>query len=208
MGTAPRHGGLGLAGLGNGPAGRAPDRKPPSRTTTESFARVRECLKGKFYPALLAWMLDWRRFQWAARTGMLANEPSSWDERLATSLTRRRSISILRKRPSGKSSSPGLKRVWPALEPSPSPGGPEIRWRGRSGGVDCASSTSCMDFIDLKSQQQRIRPILDRRIAAVLDHGQYILGPEVKELEERLSGFLACRHALGVSSVPIRCLSR
>jgi hypothetical protein len=29
-------------------------------------------------------MLDWRRFQWAARTGMLANEPSSWDERLAT----------------------------------------------------------------------------------------------------------------------------
>jgi hypothetical protein len=53
-------------------------------TTTESFARVRECLKGKFYPALLAWMLDWRRFQWAARTGMLANEPSSWDERLAT----------------------------------------------------------------------------------------------------------------------------
>lgn len=53
-------------------------------TTTESFARALECLKGKFYPALLAWMLDWRRFQWAARTGMLANEPSSWDERLAT----------------------------------------------------------------------------------------------------------------------------
>lgn len=57
-----------------------------------------------------------------------------------------------------------------------------------------------MDFIDLKSQQRRIRPILDRRIAAVLDHGQYILGPEVKELEERLCGFLGCRHALGVSS--------
>lgn len=57
-----------------------------------------------------------------------------------------------------------------------------------------------MDFIDLKSQQQRIRPILDRRIAAVLDHGQYILGPEVKELESRLCGFLGCRHALGVSS--------
>jgi UDP-2-acetamido-2-deoxy-ribo-hexuluronate aminotransferase len=57
-----------------------------------------------------------------------------------------------------------------------------------------------MDFIDLKSQQQRIRPILDRRIAAVLDHGQYILGPEVKELEARLCEFLGCRHALGVSS--------
>jgi hypothetical protein len=53
-------------------------------TTNESFARVRECLGGKFYPALLAWMLDWRRFQWAARTGTIANEPASWDERLAT----------------------------------------------------------------------------------------------------------------------------
>lgn len=53
-------------------------------TTTESFARARDCLKGKFFPALLAWMLDWRRFQWAARTGTLANEPASWDERLAT----------------------------------------------------------------------------------------------------------------------------
>jgi len=57
-----------------------------------------------------------------------------------------------------------------------------------------------MDFIDLKSQQKRIRPLLDRRIAAVLDHGQYILGPEVKELEGRLCEFLGCRHALGVSS--------
>lgn len=77
--------------------------------------------------------------------------------------------------------------------------GPEIRWRGGSRGVDCASPPF-MDFIDLKSQQRRIRPILDRRIAAVLDHGQYILGPEVRELEQRLCEFLGCRHALGVSS--------
>jgi UDP-2-acetamido-2-deoxy-ribo-hexuluronate aminotransferase len=86
------------------------------------------------------------------------------------------------------------------LNPFRSIDGAEIRWRGRSGGVDFASPALFMDFIDLKSQQQRIRPILDRRIAAVLDHGQYILGPEVKELEERLCGFLGCRHALGVSS--------
>lgn len=51
--------------------------------TTESFGRARECLRGKFFPALLAWMLDWRRFQWAARNGVLANEPASWDERLS-----------------------------------------------------------------------------------------------------------------------------
>lgn len=57
-----------------------------------------------------------------------------------------------------------------------------------------------MEFIDLKSQQRRIRETLDRRIAAVLDHGQYILGPEVTELEERLCEFLGCRHTISVSS--------
>ncbi|HQZ30124.1 MAG TPA: aminotransferase class I/II-fold pyridoxal phosphate-dependent enzyme, partial [Verrucomicrobiales bacterium] len=57
-----------------------------------------------------------------------------------------------------------------------------------------------MDFIDLKSQQRRIRNEIDRRIATVLDHGQYIMGPEVAELEGRLCEFLGCKHALGVSS--------
>ena len=57
-----------------------------------------------------------------------------------------------------------------------------------------------MDFIDLKSQQKRIRQSIDARIAAVLDHGQYIMGPEVAELETRLCDFLGCRHAIGVSS--------
>ncbi len=57
-----------------------------------------------------------------------------------------------------------------------------------------------MDFIDLKSQQRRIRADLDRRIAAVLDHGQYIMGPEISELEVRLCDFLGCRHTIAVSS--------
>ena len=57
-----------------------------------------------------------------------------------------------------------------------------------------------MEFIDLKSQQKRIRESIDRRIATVLDHGQYIMGPEVAELEERLCAFLGCRHTIGVSS--------
>ncbi len=57
-----------------------------------------------------------------------------------------------------------------------------------------------MEFIDLKSQQARIREDLDRRIAAVLDHGQYILGPEVQELEGRLENYTGCRHCLTVSS--------
>ena len=57
-----------------------------------------------------------------------------------------------------------------------------------------------MDFIDLKSQQKRIRESIDRRIATVLDHGQYILGAEVTELESALCDFVGCKHTIGVSS--------
>lgn len=57
-----------------------------------------------------------------------------------------------------------------------------------------------MQFIDLKKQQDRIRPQLDAAISRVLDHGQYILGPEVRELEKQLSEFTGSRHCLGVSN--------
>ena len=40
-------------------------------------------------------------------------------------------------------------------------------------------------FIDLKAQQDRIRPQIDAAIKQVLDHGQYIMGPEVFELEKQ-----------------------
>ncbi len=57
-----------------------------------------------------------------------------------------------------------------------------------------------MHFIDLDAQQARIRPVLERRIAAVLRHGRYIMGPEVRELEERLAAFCGARHCLGCAS--------
>ena len=57
-----------------------------------------------------------------------------------------------------------------------------------------------MQFIDLKAQQAAIRPELDRRIAAVLDHGQYILGPEVVELERILADYVGTRHCLSMAS--------
>ena len=57
-----------------------------------------------------------------------------------------------------------------------------------------------MQFIDLKSQQARIRDDIDRRIAAVLDHGQYILGPEVRELEEVLQEYVGSRHCITTAS--------
>ena len=55
-------------------------------------------------------------------------------------------------------------------------------------------------FVDLAEQQRRIRAELDRRIGQVLDHGAYINGPEVAELEDKLAAFAGCRHAIGVSS--------
>ena len=51
-------------------------------------------------------------------------------------------------------------------------------------------------FIDLAAQQKLIRSQLDSAISRVLDHGQYIMGPEVKEFEDRLSEFTGARHAL------------
>ena len=57
-----------------------------------------------------------------------------------------------------------------------------------------------MDFIDLKSQQALIREKLDKRIATVLDHGRYIMGPEVGELEQKLAEYVGVKHCVGASS--------
>jgi len=51
-------------------------------------------------------------------------------------------------------------------------------------------------FIDLAAQQKLIRPQLDAAIKKVLDHGQYIMGPEVKEFEGQLREFTGAKHAL------------
>jgi UDP-2-acetamido-2-deoxy-ribo-hexuluronate aminotransferase len=57
-----------------------------------------------------------------------------------------------------------------------------------------------MQFIDLVSQQKRIRKKIELRMMEVLDHGQYIMGPEVKELEEKLSEFTGAKYAITCSS--------
>lgn len=57
-----------------------------------------------------------------------------------------------------------------------------------------------MQFIDLISQQQRIREEIENNIRAVLDHGNYIGGPEIGELEQRLSEYVGVKHALACSS--------
>jgi UDP-2-acetamido-2-deoxy-ribo-hexuluronate aminotransferase len=57
-----------------------------------------------------------------------------------------------------------------------------------------------MEFIDLKTQQKRVREQIEQNLLKVLDHGRYVMGPEVAELEERLCDYLGVKHAIGVSS--------
>lgn len=59
---------------------------------------------------------------------------------------------------------------------------------------------SGIDFIDLSAQQERIRPQIDKRINDVLAHGQYILGPEVNELENKLKEFVGAKYCITCAS--------
>lgn len=57
-----------------------------------------------------------------------------------------------------------------------------------------------LPFIDLAAQQHSIRPLLEQRIETVLRHGQYIMGPEVRELETRLEAYTGAKHCITVAS--------
>jgi dTDP-4-amino-4,6-dideoxygalactose transaminase len=53
-----------------------------------------------------------------------------------------------------------------------------------------------MQFIDLAAQYQHLKERIDKSIQNVLDHGQYIMGPEVKELETRLADYVGVKHVI------------
>ena len=57
-----------------------------------------------------------------------------------------------------------------------------------------------IEFIDLKAQYSALRDSVNARIQAVLDHGQYIMGPEVVELEQRLAEYTGARHCITCAS--------
>ena len=57
-----------------------------------------------------------------------------------------------------------------------------------------------MQFIDLAFQQKRIRSQLEKNVLAVLDHGQYIMGPEIRELEKKMAEFTGIKHAVSCAS--------
>jgi UDP-2-acetamido-2-deoxy-ribo-hexuluronate aminotransferase len=57
-----------------------------------------------------------------------------------------------------------------------------------------------IEFIDLKAQQERIRESVDERISRVLDHGIYIMGPEITELEEKLAEYTGAKHCISCAN--------
>ena len=57
-----------------------------------------------------------------------------------------------------------------------------------------------MEFADLKAQYRALKSEIDARIQRVLDHGQYIMGPEVRELEEALEAYTGARHCITCAS--------
>lgn len=57
-----------------------------------------------------------------------------------------------------------------------------------------------IELVDLQAQRRRLGSRIDRAIARVLDHARFVLGPEVDELERRLSAYCGARHAVTCSS--------
>jgi UDP-2-acetamido-2-deoxy-ribo-hexuluronate aminotransferase len=57
-----------------------------------------------------------------------------------------------------------------------------------------------MDFINLKAQYAALKDSINTRMQRVLDHGQYIMGPEVAELEGQLAAYTGARHCITVAS--------
>jgi UDP-2-acetamido-2-deoxy-ribo-hexuluronate aminotransferase len=57
-----------------------------------------------------------------------------------------------------------------------------------------------MEFIDLKKQYETIQPLIQKRINTVLQHGKFIMGPEITELEKQLSSYVGCKYCISCAS--------
>ena len=62
--------------------------------------------------------------------------------------------------------------------------------------IPSSGKINSMQFIDLAAQYQQLKARIDQRIQDVLNHGQYIMGPEVKELEQNLAEYVGVEHAI------------
>jgi len=63
-----------------------------------------------------------------------------------------------------------------------------------------APGRTSLPFVDLKAQYSALREIIHQRIQKVLDHGQFIMGPEVAELEGRLAAYTGAKHCITCAS--------
>src|SRR5688572_3068402 len=63
-----------------------------------------------------------------------------------------------------------------------------------------APAPKITEFVDLKAQYAALRDKIDERIRRVLAHGQFILGPEMYELEEKLASYIGARHCVTCAS--------
>ena len=68
------------------------------------------------------------------------------------------------------------------------------------GGAGMTSAPEPVALLDLAAQRRRLGEGLDRAIRRVMDHGRFIMGPEVQELEERLAAYTGARHAIACGS--------
>jgi UDP-2-acetamido-2-deoxy-ribo-hexuluronate aminotransferase len=66
--------------------------------------------------------------------------------------------------------------------------------------MNAPESLPPLAFTDLKAQYEALRQSIHERMQRVLDHGQYIMGPEVRELEDKLAAYVGTRHCIGVAS--------
>jgi UDP-2-acetamido-2-deoxy-ribo-hexuluronate aminotransferase len=60
--------------------------------------------------------------------------------------------------------------------------------------------SSPIPFIDLKTQYRALEDSIKARMHKVLEHGQYIMGPEVRELEQKLEAYTGAKHCITVAS--------
>lgn len=66
--------------------------------------------------------------------------------------------------------------------------------------MDDINAAPTIAFVDLAAQYRRLKPKIDENIQRVLEHGRFILGPEVLSLEEKLASFSSANHCVGVAS--------
>ncbi|MEM7384193.1 MAG: DegT/DnrJ/EryC1/StrS family aminotransferase, partial [Verrucomicrobiota bacterium] len=66
--------------------------------------------------------------------------------------------------------------------------------------LDIPAKEPKVDFIDLQTQLDRLRPGIEKEVFQVIHHGRYILGPEIAAVEERLAEFTGVSHCISVAS--------